>query len=308
MRTCSWFFAAFCVVFLVGPVSTTRAQTFRVATFNVEGYLLSSNGNRQAKSAISRAKVCENVLAMQPDVLALQEIGGSEALLDLQASLRSKGLDFPYSEHVPGFDPAIQVAVLSKFPFTARRPHTNETFLLRGRRFRTSRGFGEVEVRVTPEYTFTLFVAHLKSKRVSGESDEADLRLEEAKLLRERIDAVLSANPDANILLAGDLNDTKDSLSVRTLVGRAHKRLIDARPAERNGDSREGSGNRDPRVITWTHYFARQDSYERIDYLLLSPGMAREWVKEDSYVLSVADWGVASDHRPVVVTMRARDG
>ena len=50
-----------------------------------------------------------------------------------------------------GYDTNIQVAVLSRFPFTARRPHTNENYLLRGRRFRVSRGFVEAEIDVEGE-------------------------------------------------------------------------------------------------------------------------------------------------------------
>ncbi len=60
----------------------------------------------------------------------------------------ARGLDLPYKEHVAGFDTNIHVAILSRFPFTACRSHTNEDFLLGGRRFRISRGFGEVDVRV----------------------------------------------------------------------------------------------------------------------------------------------------------------
>jgi len=35
---------------------------------------------------------------------------------------------------------------------------------------------------------------------------------------------------------------------------------------------------------------------------LLSPAMARHWVPNETYVLASPDWGVASDHRPIVAT------
>src|ERR1041384_6071022 len=76
-----------------------QGETFRVATFNVESYLDTATQTRAAKSAESKAKVRESIRALKPDVLALQEIGGTNALLELRDSLKTEGLDFPYWEH-----------------------------------------------------------------------------------------------------------------------------------------------------------------------------------------------------------------
>ena len=45
----------------------------------------------------------------------------------------------------------------------------------------------------------------------------------------------------------------------------------------------------------------------RIDYILLSPGMACEWIRNSGYVLKIPDWGVASDHRALLATFEAED-
>src|SRR5690606_18345093 len=103
-------------------------------------------------------------------------MGSTNALLELRVALKADGIDFPHWEHITGFDTNIHVAILSRFPFVARRPHTNEGFLLSGRRFRVSRGFAEVEIQVNPAYSFTLITAHLKSRRPVPEADEAELR------------------------------------------------------------------------------------------------------------------------------------
>ena len=50
-----------------------------------------------------------------------------------------------------------------------------------------------------------------------------------------------------------------------------------------------------------------EDVYSRIDYILLSPGMARELDRTNSWIPVVANWGHGSDHRPVVTTFVARD-
>jgi endonuclease/exonuclease/phosphatase family metal-dependent hydrolase len=284
------------------------AETFRVATYNVENYLAEATDTRSAKAAEAKAKVRESIRAIRPDVLALQEMGGTNALLELRDSLKDEGLDLPYWEHVTGFDTNIHVAVLSKFPFIARRPHTDDSFLLSGRRFRVSRGFAEVDVQVNTNYSFTLITAHLKSKRAVAQADEAELRLEEAKVLREKIDDRLAADPKANLVILGDFNDTKDSASTKAVIGRGKLKLVDTRPAERNGDNTPSPNPAwEPRNVTWTHYYGKEDTYSRIDFLLISPGLAREWVASETYVLTFPNWGVGSDHRPIVATFEAED-
>ena len=230
------------------------------------------------------------------------------ALQELRESLKAAGLEFPYWEHVTGYDTNIHLAILSKFPFTALRPHTNDDFLLNGRRFHVSRGFAEADIQVNTNYSFTLIAAHLKSKRPIPLADEAELRQEEAKVLREKIETRLAAHPDANLVVLGDLNDTKDSSSTKAVIGRGKHKLVDTCPAERNGDGLPAASHAGAaRHVTWTHYYAKEDLYSRIDYILLSPGLAREWVTNETYVLTMPNWGVASDHRPLVAAFEAED-
>jgi endonuclease/exonuclease/phosphatase family metal-dependent hydrolase len=271
------------------------AEIFRVASYNVENYIDVQEGDRRVKSPEARAKVRESIRAMKPDVLALEEIGGARALLELQTSLKKDGFDLPYAELVPGHDTNIEVAVLSKFPFVARHPHTNETFLLAGRRFHVSRGIVDVDIRVNAGYSFTLLAAHLKSQLASVAADESDLRLEEAKIFRRIIEEHLSANPRAHLIAVGDFNDLPDSAPVKAILGlRGRMGLTDTRPAERSGDV--GGG----RTVAWTHYYAKDDTYSRLDYILVSAGMSAEWVPRETYVLALPGWGTASDHRPIV--------
>ncbi len=284
------------------------ADTIRVATYNLENYLEQAVGTRPAKSAVAKAKIREGIRALKPDVLALQEVGGVPALLELRASLKAEGWDFPYWQLTTGFDTNIFVAVLSKLPFTATHPHTNLNYLLAGRRMQVSRGFAEVEFKVNDRYAFTLITAHLKSRRPVATADEGDMRLEEARLLRELIDTRLAANPKANLVVLGDFNDVYDSPAAKEVIGRGANKLVDTRPAERNGDSLPNDNPRyNPRNITWTHFYGKEDSYSRIDYILVSPGMARELVPAETYVLALPNWGAGSDHRPLVATFTAQD-
>jgi endonuclease/exonuclease/phosphatase family metal-dependent hydrolase len=289
-------------------VELAGAGQFSVGTYNLELYLKEPSGTMRVKPEAAKAKVVEMIKAINVDVLAVQEMGSPEAFAEFQAALRAAGLNYPHTEYVRGADSTLHVAVLSRFPITAHRSHTNASFLLNGRRHRVLRGFAEVDIRVEDRYNFTLLAAHLKSKRQTGLSDEEDVREQEALLLREKVDSHLLGNPAANLIVVGDLNDFRNARSTRAIIGRGKNVLIDTRPAERNGDSREiASEPNSARQITWTHYYALEDNYSRLDYILVSRGMSREWLPELSFVLAAPNWGVASDHRPVVATFTTVD-
>jgi endonuclease/exonuclease/phosphatase family metal-dependent hydrolase len=305
-------FAVWCgaVALLLAGLSPAldASQKFTVGSFNLENYTDGASATRTAKSREARGKVWESLRTLRADVLGLQEIGGTNTLMELRASLKAEGLDYPYWEHVSGHDTNIFVAVLSRFPIIARRPHSREGFLLEGRRFRLTRGIAEVDIQVSPTYSFTLLVAHLKSRRPSAEADESELREQEALVLREKVEDRLKGNANANLIVAGDFNDVKDAPSTRAIIGKGKFGLIDTRPAERNGDTPPSTHARlTARTVTWTHFYGKEDSYSRIDYILVSHGMAREWDPAGTYVLALPNWGIASDHRPIVASFTADD-
>jgi endonuclease/exonuclease/phosphatase family metal-dependent hydrolase len=292
----------------LGCSISLAAETFRVATYNVENYLDQPTESRPfVKSDAAKAKVCESICALHPDVIALEEMGSTNALMELRASLKAKGQDFPCWEYIHGWDTNIHVAILSKLPIVARHPHTNENFLLDGRRFPVSRGFAEVDIRAATNFTFALIAAHLKSRRAVPEADEAQWRLEEARVMRGIVDERFKTNPDARLVVLGDFNDVKDSDSTREIIGHGNLKLVDTRPAERNGDDAPNEIPRfDPRNVTWTHYYGKEDTYSRVDYILLSPAMARQWVKNETYISTIPNWGIGSDHRPIVATFEVK--
>ncbi len=298
----------FLALFLAFIPRLAAEARFAVATYNVENYLLADAGTRRAKPEASRAQIAAALAAIRPDVVALQEIGGEPALADLQSRLRAAGLDLPASAIAHGPDTNIQIALLSRFPVVGSRAHTNDSYLLDGRRRRVARGFLEAEIAVAPRYRLVVLAAHLKSKRVAVDAAESELRENEARLLREHVDALLRREPDANIVVCGDLNDTPDSRPIRLVVGSGTRALVDTRPCEPNGDPVTATGARQrPRRVAWTHHFGQEDTYGRLDYLLLSRGLAREWLPERTRVFVQPNWGLGSDHRPIVAEFLAGD-
>jgi endonuclease/exonuclease/phosphatase family metal-dependent hydrolase len=163
------------------------------------------------------------------------------------------------------------------------------------------RGFAEVDIQAATNFTFTLIAAHLKSQLTTPEADEAEERLGEAKVLRGLIDTRLAKNPDAKFIVLGDFNDEKDSAALKQIIGRGKTKLTDTRPAERNGDTAPGEPPYfEPRNVVWTYFYGKNDTYARIDYVLLSPAMKPFWRADESFIPKVPNWGVGSDHRPIV--------
>ena len=112
----------------------------------------------------------------------------------------------------------------------------------------------------------------------------------------------------ANVGVLGDFNDTPDSRPIKALVGKGKTSLADTRPTERNGDSYTASESRqDPRRVAWTHFYAKEDTYSRVDYILLSRGLAAEWQRAGTRILTLPNWGQASDHRPIVAEFLAQE-
>src|SRR3982750_4790637 len=84
------FASAWLIPFLF-PFTGRSAETFRVATYNVENYLDQPTESRpHAKSAAAKSKIRESIRALKPDVLALEEMGSTNALLELRAGLKAE--------------------------------------------------------------------------------------------------------------------------------------------------------------------------------------------------------------------------
>ena len=141
------------------------------------------------------------------------------------------------------------------------------------------------------------------------DADEAEERLKEAKVLRGIIDEHFKANPDGKLIVIGDFNDVQNSDSTKEIIGRGKFKLTDTRPAERNGDNAPaGPPYFERRNVAWTYFYGPDDTYARVDYILLSPAIVRGWVKTETYIPTIPNWGIGSDHRPIVATFTTDTG
>ncbi len=253
-----------------------------VMTWNVENYVAEDRmvggeyRTEYPKPEAAKTALRAAIREAGPEVLALQEMGPEPYLEELQRDLQAEGAEYPHRALLDGPDPKRHVAVLSRVPLRRVTPHAEVPHRGGGAPNVVRRGVLEVAV-VLGAREVTLFVVHLKSRYTDDPADPnaAAQRLGEAEAVRDLLLRRFPRPERAAFLLLGDCN-------IAALL-----------PA---GDA-AGDG--------WTHHYRKQDVFSRVDYILVSPGLrsavARMWVHDSPAVRA------ASDHRPVLVRLRAPD-
>jgi endonuclease/exonuclease/phosphatase family metal-dependent hydrolase len=286
-----------------GPPATDFEREFKpvrgefsVMTYNLQRFQYDDRNNDGQATEFKPDKEIRAQMAViasvSPDVLACMEVGDAVAFQKLRESLKGVGLDYPHTEHLMREGSHTHLALLSRFPIVARLPITNEVYSIGTNTVPVQRGFLCVDIQVNDAYRFRLIAAHLKSKRFST-LGQTEMRRNEARLLNKNVRRFLADDTNMNLVVVGDLNDTQNSSAIHEAIGKPRV-LTDLRPADAFGD-------------TWTHLFYPEDAYERIDYVLCSPGMAREVVTGKCHVVRNKLTYEASDHRPVVAVFHAQD-
>ncbi len=245
------------------------------------------------KPEIERNAVVAIIARERPDVLAVQEIGNPTVFAEFRYALEKAGLEYPHTEYLQRGQSELNMAVLSRFPITDPQPRTEDRYGLGAAEVAVLRGFIDVEIQVRPDYRFRLMMAHLKA-RVFHALGQTEMRRNEARLLNKHIRNYLKDNPEINLLVLGDLNDTFQSAALREVMGSQQQYMRDVRPADSVGD-------------VWTHFNPGEDEYSRIDYLLVSEGMRPEVVPDKTRVVRHSMNVIASDHRPILGVFKARE-
>ena len=224
--------------------------TFAAMTWNVENLFRPESGASQADRQQYHRKLAllaDAINRLDPDVVALQEVGGEEPLHDLQ-----QALDGTYPHRAISAFPdgrKIRVAFLLKRAVDEQEDIADfppgpaldiHDLTATGSSTPINRmGRGALRIRVTKNgLTVDLITAHLKSKlltfpRPGGSSftprDEEERaqaagialmrRMAEAVTLRVRINSLLEGNNRTPLLLLGDFNDVPEAQTSLILNG-----------------------------------------------------------------------------------------
>ena len=274
------------------------AESLTVATYNVENYGMADRmteaGFRKdyPKPESEKAALRQVIRRMDVDVLMVQEMGARSHLDELQRDLKRDGLDYPHVALLAGPDADRHVAVLSKRAFTTVKSHAALEFSYFGAKEKVKRGLLEIGI-ATSAGELTLFGVHLKSRFTDRPDDPRSVLRREGEALAVR-DAVLTRFPEpgtSRFLILGDFNDDKSSKTLERFVHRGAVRISELlQIADSHGES-------------WTHFYKKEDTFSRVDHVLISPGL-QSAVREHKGVIEDGP-GVrdASDHRPVRLTL-----
>ena len=220
---------------------------FTVATWNVENLFRPEAGAAaETRASYERklALLARFISTSDPDVLALQEIGGEDALSDLQDAL---GGSHPHRALGVPDDRHIRVAFLSRLPLGEPGDIVDFPAIASLRINRldfdgnpvpiTRMGRGALHVRVTKDgEEVDLITVHLKSKLLTYPSapgrgsrftprneneraQEAGIalmrRAAEAVTVRMFVSGMIEGTRDRRLIVLGDLNDGPDAQTSR---------------------------------------------------------------------------------------------
>ena len=121
-----------------------------------------------------------------------------------------------------------------------------------------------------------VFVCHFPS-RSGGEKETEPGRLEAALFLRKLCDSLYRINPETNILIMGDFNDTPSDKSIQTLINSKEKKY--------NLLNLFG----DPKKLNFHGSHKFQNEWSQLDQMMVSPNWNR-YLKEDSPQIFAADF------------------
>jgi len=281
-------------------LATANAQSsIRFVAYNLENYLpMTRQVDGESVQAAPKPEAEKRVIVaslaeLRPDVIGVSEIGDMTQVEDLRTRLAAQGLTYPHVEWLAAADPERHLALLSKYPIVEKNSQVDLTYRIGDVELPVQRGFLDVTVQVTADYQLRCVGVHLKSKRDVPEADEEMMRRNEADLLRRHVDGILAADPNVNLMVYGDFNDTRNESPIRAIQGR------------------RGSDNylstiylKDREGMSWTHFWEYADIYSRIDYIMVSPGLHPEVDFNECKILWRQDWQEGSDHRPLLATIR----
>lgn len=280
------------------PAEESSTAGLRFIAYNVKNWLtMDRYVDRKSLKGASKPDnekqaVVELLARHAPDVIGLCEIGTAADLAELQEMLKAAGLTLPHSHYTSGSDPTRRLGLLSRFPITSTAKPAESQFQLAGQTYAINRGILDATVKARDK-SYRFLGVHLKSKREIKQADQEAIRFNEARLLRKHVDSIFAADPEARLVVYGDVNDTRPTRTMKMITGQYNDpTYLTAIPAK------------DSQQTAWTYHWALHDIYSRIDFVTVSRALRAEVDFPAAKILDEPGWDVASDHRAILAIFR----
>ncbi len=292
------------VSLLLVSFSRAEAETIRIATYNLDNYLVMDRyvGPRwrpaypkpESEKLIVRRVISE----VAPDILILQEMGSVAFLEELRADLGNEGHHYSYAIHMAGKDTDRHIAVLSKLSPKGVLKHQDLNFKYFEGREKVKRGMLEASFELKYGNDLTVFAVHLKSRYAQKKEDKlsAMRRTREAEACRDRIIERTHEQDRLHYLIAGDFNDHPASAPLRRFYQRGDLKIGSLVPAT------------DSRGEVWTYFYEKESRYELVDGFIASPELLPHVKTGKGHIADFAGVMTASDHRMVYIDIQKEHG
>ena len=287
------------VFFAAALLSAAEQERLTFCSYNLKNWLTMDRFDQQTYKTLpstpkpedERQRVVKILTAIKPDILGVCEIGNADDLADLQKRLKAAGIDLPHTELAHGGDETRRLAILSRLPIKLRNSQTDLKYQLGAQTLPFQRGILHVTIPITPTFDLHCVGVHLKSKRETTEADQAQMRRNEARLLRKHLDSIFTQEPGARILAYGDFNEHRNEPAISDIIG--SPRTSDTAMQDVWLKDKDGE--------VWTHFWDAADTYSRLDYCFASRLLRPHLDYRGCYIYSARDFDKASDHRPLVL-------
>lgn len=294
---------------LPGDFSYPAHDSVTVVTWNVEHfvdayddpYVDNARENAAEGPGERLAPFVEVVRALDADVLVLQEFESVRYLRALADSLFPE-MGYRFFAGTPSLTWYQNVVVASRLPLGVVQQYAAVSTPIEGQTDDAGRPAAQslvnhrvwrADVQARPDYGFALIGAHLKAGR--GPRNEG-WRRGQIRLLHAELDRLAQADPQANVLIAGDLNALPESGEMALLL---------------NAGGAAGSVRfADPGAGTPILTHPAEAPRRQLDYLLPSRTMLPELVPESYGIalpLPLPAMAAVADHLPVTATFVARE-
>ena len=276
----------------------TDPDTYRVKTYM--GKLVN------AKKEADTQKIAQRIIAMDVDVLAVQEVEDIDILKQFNAKYLNNS--YPYRVLIEGNDPRfIDVGLLSKLPIGAVTSHQTAVHPANPTEKVFGRDLLEAEIwdQNRKNKLFTIYNNHLKShfgdddNGGQGKNDSDIRRTQQAEMIQTIVAS--RQNKNSKYVIVGDMNDPPYVDPLKAILTIDGNQMVNAltNPAETRPAKPETTGP-GPQTAAWTYRHkesGQPPTHSLFDQIWLSPAIAPA-LQSSTIDRRTKHGGDGSDHDP----------